>query len=113
MTRHVLVARLDNDGDVLLAGPAVRAVAAGADGVTLLCGPRGRAAAKLLPGVDDIVTFHAGWIDPEPQPVTRADISALTDEIRAPIRHWSFFEICIRVRPPHELHRFSSIAFFV
>ena len=27
MSRHVLVARLDNNGDVLLAGPAIRAVA--------------------------------------------------------------------------------------
>ena len=43
---HVLVARLDNDGDVLLAGPAIRAVAAGSDHVTLLCGPRGAAAGK-------------------------------------------------------------------
>src|SRR3712207_8530531 len=46
---HVLYARLDNDGDVLLQGPAIRAVAAGADRVTLLCGPRGRRAAELLP----------------------------------------------------------------
>ena len=38
---HVLAVRLDNDGDVLLAGPAIRALAAGADRVTLLCGPRG------------------------------------------------------------------------
>ena len=37
---HVLVARLDNDGDVLLAGPAVRAVAAGARKVTFLCSAR-------------------------------------------------------------------------
>ena len=39
---HVLVTRLDNDGDVLLAGPAIRAVAAQASKVTLLCGPRRR-----------------------------------------------------------------------
>ena len=43
---RALVVRLDNDGDVLLAGPAIRAVAAGADHVTLLCGPRGAAAAR-------------------------------------------------------------------
>ena len=43
---HVLAVRLDNDGDVLLAGPAIRALAAGADRVTLLCGPRGRQAAR-------------------------------------------------------------------
>lgn len=71
MSHHVLYARLDNDGDVLLQGPALRAVAAGADRVTLLCGPRGRRAAALLPGVDDVHIFRAPWIDPEPQPVTR------------------------------------------
>ena len=43
--RTVLVVRLDSAGDVLLAGPAVRAVAAQADRVVLLAGPRGRAAA--------------------------------------------------------------------
>ena len=68
---HTLVVRLDNDGDVLLAGPAVRAVAAGSDRVTLLCGPRGRQAAELLPGVDETIVHRAPWIDPEPQPVDR------------------------------------------
>ena len=65
---HVLAVRLDNDGDVLLAGPAVRALAAGASRVTLLCGPRGRRAAELLPGVDDVIVWRAPWIDPEPDP---------------------------------------------
>jgi ADP-heptose:LPS heptosyltransferase len=77
MTRHVLVARLDSDGDVLLAGPAIRAVAAGAERVTLLCGPRGRAAAALLPGVDESFVFRTPWIDPEPDPVDRTRLLAL------------------------------------
>jgi ADP-heptose:LPS heptosyltransferase len=68
MTRHVLVARMDNDGDVLLAGPAIRAVAASADRLTLLCGPRGLHAAMLLPGVDDVLVHRAEWIDPKPGP---------------------------------------------
>jgi len=63
---HVLVARLDNDGDVLLAGPAIRAAKRDAERVTLLCGPRGLQAAMLLPGVDDILVHRAEWIDPEP-----------------------------------------------
>jgi ADP-heptose:LPS heptosyltransferase len=71
---HVLAVRLDNDGDVLLAGPAIRAIAAGADRVTLLCGPRGRQAAELLPGVDDVVCWEAPWIDPEPELVDSADL---------------------------------------
>lgn len=80
---HVLVARLDNDGDVLLAGPAVRAVAAGADRVTLWCGPRGRRAADLLPGVDTVVEHLAEWIDPAPPPVSRSDTGAFLDELAA------------------------------
>jgi ADP-heptose:LPS heptosyltransferase len=78
---HVLVARQDSAGDVLLAGPAVRAVAAGAGRVTLLCGPRGREAAALLPGVDEVLVRHAAWIDAEPEPVTRPGVVALLDEL--------------------------------
>jgi ADP-heptose:LPS heptosyltransferase len=81
MSRHVLVARLDNEGDVLLAGPAIRAVAAGAARVTLLCGPRGAQAAAMLPGVDDVVVRHAEWIDPHPEPVDRAAIDAFVDDL--------------------------------
>jgi ADP-heptose:LPS heptosyltransferase len=79
---HVLVCRLDSDGDVLLAGPAVRAVAAGAGRVTLLCGPRGRAAAELLPGVDEVLEFRCPWIDPEPGPVDSDELLALAAELR-------------------------------
>jgi ADP-heptose:LPS heptosyltransferase len=80
---HVLAVRFDNQGDVLLTGPAIRALAHGADRVTLLCGPRGRAAAELLPGVDELIVWRAPWIDPEPEPVDRADIDALTDRLAA------------------------------
>lgn len=78
---HSLVVRLDNDGDVLLAGPAIRAVAAGSERVTLLCGPRGRQAAALLPGVDEVIVYRAPWIDPEPDPVEREHELALADRI--------------------------------
>jgi ADP-heptose:LPS heptosyltransferase len=81
VSRRVLLARLDNAGDVLLAGPAVRAVAAGADGVSFLCGPRGRAAAELLPGIDALLVHHAPWIDPEPNPVTRAASERLIEDV--------------------------------
>jgi ADP-heptose:LPS heptosyltransferase len=83
MSRHVLVARLDNEGDVLLAGPAIRAVAARAGRVTLLCGPRGAQAAKMLPGVDAVMVRRAEWIDPHPEPVDRAAIDAFVDELAA------------------------------
>jgi len=80
---HALVCRLDSEGDVLLAGPAIRAVAAGSERVTLLCGPRGRQAAALLPGVDEILVWRAPWIDPEPEPVGRAGVDAIVDRLAA------------------------------
>ena len=81
MSRHVLVARQDSMGDVLLAGPAVRAVAAWAGRVTLLCGPRGREAGELLPGVDEVVVEHEAWIDAEPRQVTRRGIDSVVDRL--------------------------------
>ncbi len=80
---HVLVVRQDNDGDVLLAGPAVRAVAATAGRVTLLCSPRGRQAAGLLPGVDEVVVWDAPWIAPDATVrVDADDIGAVVDVLR-------------------------------
>ncbi|MDL5200103.1 glycosyltransferase family 9 protein [Streptomyces sp. ALI-76-A] len=78
-----LVARLDNFGDVLLAGPAVRAVAARADSVTMLCGPRGAPAARLLPGVDDILVWDAPWVGFTPPPVGRGEVELLIDTVDA------------------------------
>lgn len=83
MTGTVLIARLDNAGDVLLAGPAVRAVAAHADEVVMLVGPHGRAAAELLPGVDRVIEWCAPWIDPDPDPVTPAHVATLHDAVCA------------------------------
>jgi len=80
---HVLLARQDNDGDVLLSGPAARAVAATAERVTFLAGPRGRAAAELLPGVDEVLVHHAPWIDAHPEPVTRGAVEALVADVAA------------------------------
>ena len=79
----MLVARLDNAGDVLLQGPMVRAIAAGADRVVFLAGPAGAEAARLLPGVDEVWTWRCPWILGDPPPVDPADLAALTDRIRA------------------------------
>jgi ADP-heptose:LPS heptosyltransferase len=80
---HVLVARQDSAGDVLLAGPAVRAIGAGADRVTLLCGPVGAHAAALLPGVDAVLVQRAEWIDADPRPVDPAEIVRHVEELAA------------------------------
>lgn len=76
--RCVLVARPDSAGDVLVTGPAIRAVAAGADRVVMLCGPRGRAAAELLPGIDELIEWRLPWIDPQPDRIDRAEVDRLT-----------------------------------
>ncbi|MCU1657116.1 MAG: glycosyl transferase family 9 [Pseudonocardiales bacterium] len=83
MSRHVLVARLDSMGDVLVCGPAIRAVAAGVRWVTVLAGPRGAAAARLLPGVDDVLVWDCPWIAADPPDVTEADLSAMIARLGA------------------------------
>jgi ADP-heptose:LPS heptosyltransferase len=79
----VLVARLDSDGDVLLAGPAIRAAAASADEVTVLCGPAGAQAAELLPGVDHTIVWSCPWIAAHPDPVRPDDVRALVERLAA------------------------------
>jgi ADP-heptose:LPS heptosyltransferase len=82
MPERVLIVRLDNMGDVLLAGPAVRAVARGAR-VAMLCGPNGAPAARLLEGVDEVITYRAPWIDPHAEPVDPERTQKLLDEVRS------------------------------
>ncbi|MBT2423361.1 glycosyltransferase family 9 protein [Streptomyces sp. ISL-22] len=77
-----LVVRLDSFGDVLLAGPAVRAVAAHSSQVTMLCGPRGEPAARLLPGVDDVIVWEAPWEGFDPPTVQEADVDGLVRRLR-------------------------------
>jgi len=86
----VLVVRLDGAGDVLLAGPAVRAIAARAR-VTMLCGPAGTSAARLLPGVTEVLTWSAPWVLADPPPVRRADL----DEFVARIAERRFDEAVV------------------
>lgn len=82
MTRssNALAVRLDSDGDVLLAGPAVRALAATYDHVDLLVSGQGLQAAHLLPGVRDVLRFDAPWSGFEPP---RVDREAVVDLVAA------------------------------
>ncbi len=79
---NAVVARLDSAGDVLITGPAVRAVAACHDGVTFLAGPRGRAAAELLPAVDDINEWQAPWVDFDSPELTAGHVDSLVKQLR-------------------------------
>jgi ADP-heptose:LPS heptosyltransferase len=80
---RVLAVRQDNNGDVLLAGPALRALACGASHLALVCGPSGAAAAAALPGVDDVIVFEAAWIEANPRAFERADVDAFVDRVAA------------------------------
>jgi ADP-heptose:LPS heptosyltransferase len=70
-------------GDVILAGPAVRAVAEspGVEAVWMLCGPDGAGAAALLPGVDGVITWSCPWIVNPPGAVTDRHIDRLRSEL--------------------------------
>jgi ADP-heptose:LPS heptosyltransferase len=80
---HVLVARLDSMGDVLLSGPAVRAVGTAASRVTYLCGPMGEGAARLLPWVDEVVVHRAPWVELRPDPLDPAATLGLVEDLAA------------------------------
>jgi ADP-heptose:LPS heptosyltransferase len=82
MTERVLVIRPDGMGDVLLTGPAVRAVAASGAEVTFLAGPAGAGAAALLPGVGTVLTCELPWIAPDPGPFNLAVVRSLADLVR-------------------------------
>src|SRR5690606_21692759 len=80
--KRVLVSRLDNAGDVVLAGAAIRAVAAEAV-VTLLCSAVGRPAGELLPGVSEILVYDPPWSGHAPPPVDAGTVTRLVDAIAA------------------------------
>ncbi len=78
----LLAVRPDGLGDVLLTGPAVRAMAAGGREVIFLAGPAGAAAAALLPGVSRVITARLPWIDPEPDAVAPVTVRRLVRALR-------------------------------
>lgn len=78
---RVLVVRPDGMGDVLLTGPAVRAIAARGAEVTFLAGPGGAGAASLLPGVTSVLEWEAPWIAPEPGPFDPDVVRSLAAQV--------------------------------
>lgn len=84
MSRRALVARLDSVGDVLLSGPAVRAVAAspGIDEVWMLVSSTGAPAARLLPGVTGVLVWDCPWIIASAPPVSAGHLAELDRLVR-------------------------------
>jgi ADP-heptose:LPS heptosyltransferase len=63
--KNILAIRLDNIGDVLMLGPALRAVKETSPQaqITLLASPAGATAAPLLPWIDDVMIWRPIWQD--------------------------------------------------
>src|SRR5436309_13842789 len=63
--KNILAVRLDNIGDVIMLGPALRAVKESSPRarLTLLVTPGGAAAAPLLPLIDDVIVWRPIWQD--------------------------------------------------
>ncbi|HEY3993947.1 MAG TPA: glycosyltransferase family 9 protein [Ktedonobacteraceae bacterium] len=63
--KNILVVRLDNLGDVLMLGPALRAIKEHSPQtrLTLLASPAGSAGASLLPWIDATLVWRAVWQD--------------------------------------------------
>src|SRR5947209_11974389 len=63
--KHILAVRLDNIGDVVMLGPALRAMKETSPQarLTLLASPAGSTAAPLLPWIDDVITWRPIWQD--------------------------------------------------
>jgi ADP-heptose:LPS heptosyltransferase len=80
--RTLAAIRPDGMGDVLLTGPAVRAMSRSGR-VAFLAGPAGAAAAELLPGVHRVVRCAIPWIDPDPGPAGVRTLSRVIGSIRA------------------------------
>ncbi len=79
---RVLAVRLDSDGDVLLAGPALRQLRADVGRVDLLVSPAGAAAAHLLPDVAAVLVAEVPWVGSAPGPGPAA-LDALVRTVRA------------------------------
>jgi ADP-heptose:LPS heptosyltransferase len=76
----VLAVRADSLGDVILMGPAVRAIADVAD-VTMLVSGTGAPAARALPGVRGALVHTLPWIVHDPPPVDRTLVECIVRDV--------------------------------
>lgn len=81
--KNILAIRLDNTGDVVMLGPALRAVKETSPQarLTLLASPAGAAAASLLDWVDDVIVWRAIWQDLGHLPFDPARERELIDQV--------------------------------
>lgn len=83
--RNLLCVRLDAIGDVLMTGPALRALRANHPErrLTLLTSPYGATIARLMPEVDQIIEYAAPWMKATPQRADAQHEYRMIDALRA------------------------------
>src|SRR3712207_4245217 len=81
--RRFLCVRLDSMGDVLMTTPAIAALRESepAREITLLTSPSAAEVARLIPEIDDIITYRAPWMKTD-EPDLEADLD-LIEQLRA------------------------------
>jgi ADP-heptose:LPS heptosyltransferase len=81
--RNLLAVRLDNSGDLVMLGPALRAIKETLPHarLTLLATPAGAAVAPLLPWVDETIVFSPMWQSLGGKGFDPADDRALIDRL--------------------------------
>jgi ADP-heptose:LPS heptosyltransferase len=79
--REVLCVRLDTLGDVLMTGPAMRALNPGRR-LTLLTSPAGAAIAALMPEVQERIVYEAPWMKAASSPADSAGDRDFIERLR-------------------------------
>ena len=81
---RILCARPDNLGDVLMTSPAFRALKESFPNcqLTLLTSSTGAAVARLIPEIDDIITFDVPWVKSDNQASEPSYVLKMADQIR-------------------------------
>jgi lipopolysaccharide heptosyltransferase II len=79
--RNLLAVRLDTIGDVLMTTPAMRALRGARRRITLLTSSGGAEAGRLVPEVDEVLTYDPPWMKGSPHRTGEAD-RALVEVLR-------------------------------
>ena len=82
---RILCVRLDYMGDVLMTTPAIRALRESGEGrrITLLGSGSGAAVGRLVPELDDVISYDSPWTKSTPKRQDSSYDRALLDRLRA------------------------------
>ena len=82
--KNLLAVRLDNIGDVVMTGPALRAIKENLPEtkITMLLSPGGASAAPLLPWIDEVIAWKSLWQDLGDLPFDPARELELVEKLR-------------------------------